>query len=79
MAMRNTGRNLKSSLEMRLSDALAKVEMPEGRARLKAYLASQPFPHFEAHPGIKDALIRIEANGSRSAGRFIGRDFVPLD
>jgi hypothetical protein len=68
--------------EMQLSKLLAAIESvdsPEGRARLKAYLATTPFPHFEAHPTIERALIRIEADGTRIAGRFVGRDFVPFD
>jgi len=64
---------------MSLSDALRIVDTPEGRAKLKAYLDSQPFPHFEAHPTVKRALIRIDEDGTRTAGRFIDRQFVPLE
>ena len=64
---------------MDLSEALATVDTPEGRARLKAHLATTPFPHFEAHPTVEGALIRIEADGTRTAGRFVDRNFVPLD
>jgi len=62
-----------------LSECLREVDTPVGRARLKAYLESLPFPHFEAHPIIERAYIRIEANGTRIAGRFLGREFVALD
>lgn len=62
-----------------LSECLAEVETPIGRARLKVYLESLPFPHFEAHPTIKGALIRIEVDGTRVAGRFVDRGFVPID
>jgi len=62
-----------------LSECLAEVDTPIGHARLEAYLESLPFPHFEAHPTIARALIRIDAEGTRVAGRFFGRDFVPLD
>jgi len=62
-----------------LSECLEEVETQVGRARLKAYLESLPFPHFEAHPTIQRAYIRIEANGTRIAGRFLGREFVALD
>ncbi|HXR38196.1 MAG TPA: hypothetical protein VN776_03860 [Terracidiphilus sp.] len=58
---------------------MAEVDAPVGHARLKAYLEILPFPHFVAHPTIKRALFRIEADGTRVAGRFAGRDFVPLD
>jgi hypothetical protein len=59
-----------------LTELVDSVDAPEGRARLKAYLESRPFPHFEAHPTRKGMLIRIEANGRRTAGRFKNRQFV---
>ena len=59
-----------------LGELLAIVGTPEGEKRLKAYLDSQPFPHFEAHPARKGVLIRIDADGTRTAGRFIDRRFV---
>jgi hypothetical protein len=63
--------------EMLLSEVLATVDTPEGRARLKAYLASQPFPHFEAYPENPKLLVRIDEDGMRTVGRFIKRQFVP--
>ena len=59
-----------------LSHLVETVEKPEGRARLDAYLEGEPFPHFEQHPSDKSLLIRIEADGRRSVGRFINRQFV---
>jgi hypothetical protein len=59
-----------------LSELVASVGTGEGKARLKAYLESRPFPHFEPHPTRKGVLIRIEENGTRSVGRFIQRQFV---
>jgi len=59
-----------------LSYLLDTVEKPEGRRRLKAYLDSEPFPHFEQHSTDRRLLIRIEANGARSVGRFVNRQFV---
>lgn len=61
-----------------LSEATRTIDTPVGRARLKAYLDSQPFPHFEAHLTVKGALIRIDEDGTRTAGRFVDRKFVPL-
>lgn len=58
-----------------LSELIRTVEEPEGRARLKAYLDSEPFPHFEAHPTRKGFLIRHDKDGSRSVGRFVQRKF----
>jgi hypothetical protein len=59
-----------------LSELVATVGQAEGDARLKAYLESEPFPHFEAHPARKGMLIRTEADGRRTVGRFVDRKFV---
>jgi hypothetical protein len=59
-----------------LSELVATVGTPEGDARLKAYLESEPFPHFEPHPTRKGVLIRTDADGTRSVGRFVDREFV---
>jgi hypothetical protein len=61
-----------------LSEIVETVDKPEGRARLKAYLESRPFPHFEAHPTRKGLLIRIEEDGHRSVGRFRNRHFIEV-
>jgi hypothetical protein len=61
-----------------LSEALASVDTPAGREMLKAYLKSEPYPHFEAHPSQAGLLVRIEENGARSVGRFVNRVFVPV-
>jgi hypothetical protein len=61
-----------------LSECLQSIDSPEGQERLREYLNRQPFPHYEAatQPGV---LIRIDADGSRTAGRFVGREFVPVE
>lgn len=61
-----------------LSELVETVEGPEGQARLKAYLDSRPFPHFEAHPTRKGVLVRTDANGRRTVGRFVNRRFVKI-
>lgn len=66
-------RPIEGQLERSLPDLIAIVDTDEGRARLKAYLDSEPFPHFEEHPSVEGALIRIEEDGSRSAGQFVNR------
>lgn len=63
---------------MLLSKAIAMVDTPEGRARLIAYLDTTPFPHFEPHPTIEGALIRVETDGRKVTGKFVGREFVAL-
>ncbi len=62
-----------------LAKAIDEVEKPAGRLRLKAYLNSLPFPHFEQHPQRPDLLIRIEESGQRIVGRFVNKQFVELD
>ena len=58
-----------------LSATLESVDSHKGRARVSDYLAEQPYPHFEADPGNPNLLIRIEANGRRTRGRFVNRKF----
>jgi hypothetical protein len=58
-----------------LSECLESVGNAQGRERLKAYLASQPFPHYEAHPDQAGLLIRIDEDGRRTTGRFVNRQF----
>jgi hypothetical protein len=58
-----------------LSECLASVDSDQGRRRVRAYLDSQPFPHYEPVPEAPDLLIRIDADGTRTVGRFVGRTF----
>jgi hypothetical protein len=57
-----------------LSDCLREVDTPAGHRRVKNFLKHQPYPHFEQadSPGL---LIRIDANGKRTLGRFVNRHF----
>jgi hypothetical protein len=63
---------------LKLSELLSTVDSPAGRKRLADYLARQPFPHYEAVPGRRDLLLRIEADGTRTVGRFVDREFCPV-
>ena len=65
----------KAGMVQRLSDGLESVDSAEGRRRVTAHLRSQPFPHYEPHPGSPRRLVRIDADGTRTVGRFIGRRF----
>ncbi len=56
-----------------LSACLESVESTKGRKRLAEHLKSLPYPHYEAAPG--GLLVRIEANGKRTTGRFVNRKF----
>lgn len=58
-----------------LSECLASVDTPDGRQRVADYLRSQPYPHYEPAPGRPGLLVRIEANGRRTVGRFVNRQF----
>ncbi len=59
-------------------ECLDLVGSGEGRFKLEQVLAKIPFPHYEAvreEPGV---LIRIDADGTRSRGEFVGRTFRVL-
>ena len=58
-----------------LSACLQSVDSPEGRQRLAEHLNSLPYPHYE--PALSGLLVRIEANGKRTTGRFVNRKFQP--
>ena len=58
-----------------LSDCLHTVDSVEGRGRVADHLNTLPFPHYEPAPDAPGWLIRIEANGTRTVGRFVNRTF----
>jgi hypothetical protein len=60
-----------------LSSLLSSVGSAGGRKRLAAHLATRPYPHFEAAPGKRGLLVKIEEDGSRTVGRFVNRKFRP--
>ena len=60
-----------------LSVCLASVDSPAGRQRVVEHLKSRPFPHYEAAPASPGMLVRIEATGKRTVGRFVNRQFQP--
>jgi hypothetical protein len=61
-----------------LSACLQSVNSPEGRQRVAAWLESAPFPHYQPHPDRRGVLVRIDANGTRTEGRFVNRQFRPV-
>lgn len=61
-----------------LSACLQEVDTPLGRQRVTDYLDAQPFPHYQPHPKRRGLLVRIEADGSRTAGHFVNRQFRPV-
>ena len=58
-----------------LSACLKSVDSPAGRRRVVEFLQSQPYPHYEPHPDQAGALVRIDADGKRTVGRFVNRQF----
>jgi hypothetical protein len=64
----------RSGDERPLSECLLSVDSPEGHRRVADHLKSRPYPHYEQadSPGL---LVRIEANGRRTTGRFVNREF----
>lgn len=68
-----------SSEPIPLSQCIASINTPEGRKRLSDYLEATPFPHFEPVPGNTALLVRIDADGTRTIGRFVDRKFQAID
>ena len=60
-----------------LSECLAAVDSEAGRERTAAYLAERPHPQFVAAPGRPGFVVRIDADGAKTIGRFVGRKFRP--
>src|SRR5438067_2337879 len=58
-----------------LSACFKSIDLAEGRRRLTEHLQSLPYPHYEAAPDSPGLLVRIEANGRRTTGRFVNRKF----
>jgi len=60
-----------------LSLLLKSVDSKAGRARVKAHLATRPFPHFEPAPGRRGFILKTDEDGKRTVGRFVNREFRP--
>ena len=58
-----------------LSACLQSVDSAEGRRRVAEHLKTKPFPHYEIVPDSPGLLMRIEADGKRTVGRFVNRQF----
>jgi hypothetical protein len=61
-----------------LSKCLDEVDTPAGRTRVSEFLASLPYPHYEPARRAPGVLVRIDADGRRTPGRFVRRRFEPL-
>ena len=54
------------------------MDSPEGRQRVASLLESGPFPQYQPHSDRPGLLVRIDANGRRTVGRFVKREFQPI-
>jgi len=70
---------LREGSQRPLSEAIQQVDTEAGRDRVRSYLQTQPFPHFEAAPEAPGLLIKIDEDGTRTLGRFVNRIFQPLE
>jgi hypothetical protein len=61
-----------------LSACLKDIDSSRGQKRVQQFLKSQPYPHYESAPGHPGLLIRIDATGKRTLGRFVRRQFRPV-
>jgi len=62
-----------------LAELLATVDAVEGRRRVAEVLAERPFPHYETATDQPGLLFRIEADGRRTLGKFVGRKFRTVE
>ena len=61
-----------------LSACLDTVDSPEGRQRVAEHLQAQSYPHYEPASDKPGFLVRIDADGRRTVGRFVNREFTPV-
>ncbi|MEM8495625.1 MAG: hypothetical protein AAF663_09595 [Planctomycetota bacterium] len=65
------------SIPAMLSECVQSIDTAEGHRRLRSYLDSLPYPHFEPCEDEPGLLIRIAENGERVKGSFIDGEFRP--
>lgn len=57
-----------------ISECLESADSPKGRKRVAEHLKTLPYPHYEQSE-TAGLLIRTTADGTRSTGRFVNRQF----
>jgi hypothetical protein len=60
-----------------LSECLRLAASADGRKRVHEYLKTLPFPHYEQVDS-SGLLVKIDADGRRTEGRFVNREFKPI-
>lgn len=65
--------------ERPLSQIVAEVDSATGRQRVADYLAQRPYPHYKPVPDRPELVCRMEADGSKTIGRFVNCEFVPAE
>lgn len=70
---------MRSKSAQPLSKSLDSVDSPAGRRRVADHLKTLPFPHYAPAPGKPGLLVRTEADGTRTVGRFVNRQFTTAD
>jgi hypothetical protein len=61
-----------------LSACLRPRTRKEAAAELAAHLSAQPFPQYHPVPRKPGFLLRVDADGTRTLGRVVGRAFEPV-
>jgi len=62
-----------------LSECMESVDTEVGRQRTRAVLRERPYPHYEADSAGDGTVVRVDEDGTRTAGRFVNREFQPAD
>ncbi len=62
-----------------LNELVADVDTDAGRQRVRDYLNRQPYPHFRVVEGRPGLLCRTAADGTETIGRFVNREFQPVE
>jgi hypothetical protein len=61
--------------EQNALDGIAFADTAAGRQRAIEFLNAKPFPHYQTHETRPDLVVRIDADGKRTTGRFVNRKF----
>ena len=76
LGLKQRGETVSLAQLMNLTSPAERAEFEE---RFQAQLASRPFPHYEPAPDAPGLLVKIDADGTRTQGRFVNREFRPVE